>query len=391
MEPTTPEQLQQYMQMLKYGSIAAVVGLIYCIYQLSRAYTEKSSPAGRTRRMSFNSSVMVSGGFPSEAKVWAPIINCLFLVKECPSNVALIGACKKLLHFDRFRSKVVFDGTNYHFVECDLNFADHIKTVGVVSEADVLAEADRIATNDLDQSMPMWCFHRITNKGTGLSALLIRVHHVIGDGIALVNAIQKILDDENGNPVTIKLPGAKVREAGAVRPPAPSTFSIVKSFFNIVSLPASPFDTKTSFTPSNQKKIVMNKRRKTLIFPSVKLSFIKDLKNKAGATINDILLTAVTGAVRKYCKQRGDVALEGNAKSSILSRCLMPVALPRSKKIMEDPTLALINRWVFLSVPLPMEATTAVERLEQCKAVTSEVRTTTFSCKRIFSFACDLL
>jgi hypothetical protein len=207
-----------------------------------------------------------------------------------------------------------------------------------------------------------------------VSALLIRIHHVIGDGIALVNAVQKILDDEHGNPVTIELPGAKVREAGALRPPAPSTFSIVKSFFEIVSLPASAFDTKTSFTPANQKNIIMSKRRKTLLFPTVKLSFIKELKQKAGVTINDILLAAVTGAIRRYCEKRGDAALQGAANSSLLSRCLMPIALPRSKKIMQDPTMALINRWVFLSVPLPMKATTAVERLEQCKAVTTEVR-----------------
>ena len=181
--------------------------------------------------MSFNSSVMVSGGFPKEAQVWPPIINCLFLVKECPTNVSLISAGQKLLYFDRFRSKVVFNGEDWTFTECDLNFADHIKTHNVMSEAEVMNEADRIAMNDLEQDRPLWCFHRIVNKGKGVSAVLIRVHHVIGDGIALVNAMQKILDDENGKPVTIELPGSKIKAVGSEKPLAPSIFQIMKSFF----------------------------------------------------------------------------------------------------------------------------------------------------------------
>ena len=113
-----------------------------------------------------------------------------------------------------------------------------------------------------------------------MSAVLIRVHHVIGDGIALVNAIQKILDDEFGRPVSFDLPGSKVKGASGEKPPAASFLQIMQSFFSIVSLPASPFDTPTSFIPAAQKAIVMTKKRKTLIFPTVKLSFIKNLKNK---------------------------------------------------------------------------------------------------------------
>ena len=150
------------------GSVMAAVVVSYIVSSYlkatARAEREKNRGAKAQRRMSFNSSVMISGGFPPSAQVWPPIINTLFLVKECPTNVALIAACKKLIQFPRFQSKVEHDGEQWNFVECDLNFADHIKTVSVASEAEVLAEADRIATTDLDRNIPLWCMHRITNK-----------------------------------------------------------------------------------------------------------------------------------------------------------------------------------------------------------------------------------
>ena len=374
------------------GSVSVVAVLAYLFLTKGKKKAEQSKNGKRSRTMSFNSSVMVSGGFPKETKVWPPIINSLFLVKECPNNVSLIAACQKLLYFDRFRSKVVFDGEDWRYEECDLNFADYIKTHNVMSEAEIMNEADRIATNDLEQDRPLWCFHRIVNKGTGVSAVMIRVHHVIGDGIALVNAMQKILDDEHGKPVTIELPGSKIKVVGGEKPVAPSMFQIMKSFLGIVSLPASPYDTKTSFVSANQKQMFMNKRRKTLIYPTLKLSFVKELKNKAGVTINDILLTAVTGAVRRYCEKRGDTAFQNTKNiSSLVSRCLMPIALPRSKKVLDDPISALINRWVFLSVQLPMGPATAKERLAQCTAITTQVHQYDFCINHICFLSVSVL
>jgi hypothetical protein len=151
-------------------AVAVVVSYLVNSYLKAAARADQLKKKGKkTRRMSFNSSVMVSGGFPPAASVWPPIINAMFLVKECPTNVSLIAACKKLIHFPRFQSKVEHDGEHWNFVECDLNFADHIKTVAVASEAEVLAEADRIATTDLDRDIPLWCMHRITNKVRDLS------------------------------------------------------------------------------------------------------------------------------------------------------------------------------------------------------------------------------
>jgi NRPS condensation-like uncharacterized protein len=39
----------------------------------------------------------------------------------------------------------------------------------------------------------------------------------------------------------------------------------------------------------------MTKKRKNIVFPTLKLEFIKSIKNKANVTVNDVLLSAITG------------------------------------------------------------------------------------------------
>lgn len=359
--------------------IAGSIPIAYAIYRVlcslgnGKSGRQPSEGQGRSRSMSFNSSVFLSGVFPPTAAVRPAIINSLFLFKKCPSAEGLVDACKNLTYFDRFRNSVKFDGSEWRFVETEVNHSNHIKSTNVTSEAEMVVECDRIVQNNLgeyDGVKPLWVFHRITNTGTGLSGLMIRIHHVIGDGISLVTAMSKILTDEFGAPLQLNIPDAKDSGKEKERMPTPSIFQKVTSLLEIVSLPVSKYDTKLLFSPGNGEKMVMKKRR-TIIFPTVKLDFIKSLKNKAHVTVNDVLLSILTGAIRKYCEKRGDP----NINSKLLqSRCLMPLSLPRPLEQFSDPATALRNYWVMVSVPLPLVSPTVQERLQKCNAITSKIK-----------------
>ena len=371
------------------GAIAAgAIGFTYVLIKMcTTVFGGKSkSPkaeegGGRSRSMSFNSSVFLSGVFPPAAEVRPAVINSLFLFKTCPSSEKLVDACKSLMHYDRFKNAVKFDGKEWQFVETESNFNNHIKSVSVKTEAQIMEECDRIIQHNLgeyDGSKPLWVFHRITNEGSGLSGLLIRIHHVIGDGISLVNAMSSILTDEHGAPLTLNIPGGKVSEKSSEHdkkniPPTPSYFEMTKSFLEIVSLPASKYDSRTLFNPIDASKMVM-KNRKSVVFPTVKLDFIKSIKNKAHVTVNDVLLSAFTGAISKYCTKRGDPLMKGELAKKLINRCLMPVSLPRPLEQYSDPITALRNYWVMVSVPLPLSPYTAKERLNKCHATTALVK-----------------
>ena len=49
--------------------------------------------------------------------------------------------------------------------------------------------------------LPWWEVLIIKNTGSGCSACVVRIHHVIGDGLALVAAFEKFLTDVNGSSI----------------------------------------------------------------------------------------------------------------------------------------------------------------------------------------------
>ena len=77
------------------------------------------------------------------------------------------------------------------------------------------------------------------------------------------------------------------------------------------------------------------------MFDRTPLHFIKDLKNAAEISLNDVLLSAWSRAVHEYCEiQECPVLKEKGEK--LKYRILMPFGFPNKSN---DPVLALRNTW----------------------------------------------
>lgn len=80
-------------------------------------------------------------------------------------------------------------------------------------------------------------------------------------------------------------------------------------------------------------------RRSAIIFPDVAVDFIKQIKDAAGVTLNDVMLGVTAGLLRRYSVARGDAvfgpaasgAVFGNAAREVKcqTRVLLPLAFPR--------------------------------------------------------------
>ena len=70
---------------------------------------------------------------------------------------------------------------------------------GQSARAALQARAGELATTPLDPERPLWQFHLIDDYEGG-SALIARVHHCIGDGIALISVMMSITDGGNDPP-----------------------------------------------------------------------------------------------------------------------------------------------------------------------------------------------
>ena len=70
--------------------------------------------------------------------------------------------------------------------------------------------ASLLASTQLDPSRALWQFHLIEQYGEGC-ALICRLHHSIGDGLALVHVLLSATDTEPGAPWPVVEPRAERR------------------------------------------------------------------------------------------------------------------------------------------------------------------------------------
>lgn len=360
-------------QYLLYG--AAITGLLLA----ARLFPRKKQPRGRS--MSFNSQAMVHNAFPPEAGVAPPIINILFFFENCPSTDKLKGAIDALNYYDRFRCaprKVPGKGNVWEFCEVpDFNMSSLISTVEVSSEAELMAKADKIIADTASLSgasmdRPLHQMIRIVNSN-GIDGLIIRVHHVIGDGISLVETMSRLFKLENGSPYVVDIPvGGGAKGSTNFSLGLSMAFKLAKSFLHVLGLAVSPYDTTTPFSVGNKADRKMPKDLKTVVFPTLKTDFVKAIKNKAAVTINDVILSATAGAIRRYNAVKS-ASLKNNS-NNVQCRVLLPVAFPRSRKDANSPSMALRNYWAFISTLLPMGEMSATERLSAAHAITNELK-----------------
>lgn len=317
----------------------------------------------RGRRLSFDSFCMIEGVFPANANALPPIINVLLHFQESPSLDRVITTAYSLLKYDRFRSKATFDSRQKSWIlkDVDVDIQSHIKSLEVDNEEQLLDEVNRIACKcDLDYTIePAWRIYRITNRGTGTSGILVRIHHALGDGISLVGVMENLFFDTTNQPLRFTLPERSSSKTSRSRV---NLWALCKSFINVISLAATPYDSNTPFTVKERKTLSMTPSSKIVLFPTLRLAFLKKVKNEAGGTLNDVMLAATAGMVRRLCLHRnGEVG-------AVRTRALIPVAFPRVPVVGPDPSANLKNYWVFVSAPLPVSIPDTLLRMEACKA-----------------------
>jgi diacylglycerol O-acyltransferase len=99
---------------------------------------------------------------------------------------------QRFLAYDRFRSRVVQDAAGYWWeIDPDFDLEQHVVAVNLPGRAD-MAELQRfaglMAAEALDPNRPLWQFQVVQNYAGG-AAVIVRIHHCIADGIALIGVL----------------------------------------------------------------------------------------------------------------------------------------------------------------------------------------------------------
>jgi diacylglycerol O-acyltransferase len=328
-------------------------------------YTKKRRTEEATKRWSYTSQGIAMGSFPAAANHPEPIINAVMLFKECPQVDDLVNqVVSKMLQYDRLNT--VYDNATGQGRHCEnLDPQELVRVIKVNAAADhddLMAMVDQHMNHPLSegvrgQLLPWWEFLVLQNKGEGPSAVVWRSHHALADGISMVHIVEDIMTDMEGNKITNTLPQGLQKKFKIKRTFLDMILETFKALGSFGYMMSGPFDDRTAFSHA---KMVHNRKRKAVCFEPLPLHFIKELKNVAGVSLNDILYTCISQALHDYLKEQDDPVLRAKGKD-LLCRTLMAIALPGPSG--KDKATLLRNRWCLLSADFAVGIDDILDRL----------------------------
>jgi len=330
----------------------------------------------------------MTNGKPKNSFSWG---DALFLYIERPGqplSIACVSvfegsvslkACRDLVEsklplIPRYRQRVVFPPLNLglpHW-EADPMFdiRNHIRQVTLRngSEAKLKALASSIVSTHLDRQRPLWDITLVRGLEGNRSGMIARIHHCLADGIAGVGIMNVLMST---SPKPEALPRIK-SDAPAPHPPrdagAALLDGLVKSSLSAVqgalTLHSEAMQVAQDILANSGERLsellnvlpeiaapadrlpfnVVCHGPQKFGWTEIDLAKMKEVKNRCGGTVNDVILTVVAAALRRYSELR-KVRVKGRS-----ARIMVPVNVRGG-----DSPGDLGNRITFVPVTVPLD------------------------------------
>lgn len=337
-------------------------------------------------------------------------VDTAWLRMDSPSNLMMIvgvwslrpgvgydALCQRvterLLPYARFRQHVVADAagatwvTDHHF-----DLRRHIvreelprTKAGASQQAALQARVGELAMQPLDPRVPLWQFHLVEDyvdeQGERGSALIVRIHHCIADGIALIGVTMSLVDGGSAPPERAHHDAGNAEEWIADQLIKPLTHWAVKALDaagdgaarslhllqdpgkglhqsvdmarlayhvarDAAALALMPDDSPTRLKgkPGQQKRVAWCE--------PLPLDEIKAVGKALNCSVNDVLLSCVAGAIGSYLRAQGD-AVAGKEIRAMIPVNLRPL----------DQIHKLGNRFGLAPLVLPIGIDNPIERI----------------------------
>jgi diacylglycerol O-acyltransferase len=283
---------------------------------------------------------------------------------------------ERLLSFPRFKQRVeeppLGMGPPWWVTDRHFELDAHLHRMAPPDPGDkgaLEALVSDLMSTPLDFSKPLWQVH-LVDYGAG-SVVVARIHHCVADGIALIQVLLSLTDPAAEPPPRDHAAG---REEEAERPQAPIAATIGRLAgaglgllrdpsralgAGVMATAAAGTLAQITLLPPDPKtplKGPLGITKRAAWSEPISLREVKAAGAPDGATINDVLVAATAGALRRYLIERGQDVRELEIR----------VAVPVN---MRPPERAgdLGNQFglVFLSLPIGIED--ARQRLAEVK------------------------
>jgi diacylglycerol O-acyltransferase len=295
----------------------------------------------------------------------------------------------------RYRQRVAFIPLNINHPtwEDDPNFSvrRHVRRVrprGGLDDEGLRSLAAELFAQPLDRGKPLWDITLIEGLTGGRTALLSRAHHCMVDGISGIELLTALLDltPTPAPPLPV--------EPWEPRPAPPPTTRTSEAFWDLLreqvemwsdlglllvdgrerrrrellvgralgkaarfllrAAPPTPFN--APLTPG-----------RVIAWTGIPFADVRGIRSMLGGTVNDVVLTILTGALARYLDARS--ARDGSEAKPEELRVLVPVNVRR-----EDQHGRLGNRVSFMTVTLPIAVPDPVWQLDDIREQTASLK-----------------
>jgi diacylglycerol O-acyltransferase len=308
---------------------------------------------------------------------------------EIPFDKFLENIRSKMHLLPRYQQKVVPDPFNlgHPTWETDSNFDinNHVFRVQIDSpgsEEHLIKLAGRIFSPMMDRKKPLWDIYLVYGLEGKRSAMIARVHHCMVDGVSGVDLLKIVLDI---SPDAQPLP----KSEAAAPPPRPDA---TRRFFDsllggmqegmnrwmefqtgLLNLTQAMTSGQTQGALPDMSRLLPGlaspvpllpfnrpcSGERKLVWSTFSFAEARAIRAQLGGTVNDVVLTVLSGAVSRYVEAHGQQTAARNL------RVMVPVSLRR-----EEQRGALGNLVSMLPVEIALDLKDPLERFKQITAKT---------------------
>jgi len=227
------------------------------------------------------------------------------------------------------------------------------------------ALASRILTKVMDRRKPLWEVHVVEGLAGGRGAIIAKVHHALADGVSGASLMKIMLDPTPQGSKAVRKPrfrpqppanGHSVADA-LVSAMHSSLDSMIAAEAVMMDFAQSLFQDRTQEALQKFMALVPELAASSERFPfnqpctgarkfcwtEVPFAEVGEIREAAGGTVNDVILTVVTRGLARY------IELHGEPVKGRFLRVVCPVSVRHG-----DQGESLGNQITFLPVALPL-------------------------------------
>ncbi|MGH2950252.1 MAG: WS/DGAT/MGAT family O-acyltransferase, partial [Solirubrobacteraceae bacterium] len=256
----------------------------------------------------------------------------------------------------------------------------HTALPAPASEHELRRLAGRVFSQQLDRSKPLWEIWLVERVGENRFALVCKTHHALVDGISGVDIMTVLFDLEADPPEREPAPpwyprpepsgatlladalmeraSAPLDAARAAAAAVSDPGAVVRTLGGVASMAAAGIG---GAPPSPLNTRIGAHRR--FAWVAADLDRFKAIKGAVGGTVNDVVLTVVTGALRAHLLRRG------RDPEGIELKAMVPISVRA-----ETERGALGNKVSAIYAPLPVGLADPLQRFRAVHAAIGDLK-----------------